>query len=375
MTAAPTSRPLAGALATVANFPLVFLGILAIATQSSGDQEIALLNLWAIWGFLQALLGQVGLATAVLDRMAWNAPPILARAAGAGVLTIAIVAPLRSRLFPGHERWVLAAGAAAFAVFLIGRLRGDRSLAGDGVSTVVVTAAENLLRTALLLVLLLADRGSIADLAIVAPFLLSIVALEQRRHRRPAGAPGNDAASSPARVWGGVLVGLPAVAAYALVPGLTLLDEVADLDAVSIATSLLRGPLLVATFASAWILQEFLDGAAPPKWLQLLFPPLVGAHLVVQLFDPGLIVGLVLHGLVSGVALFLGYLATLGSLHAVDRLNARAGVGVAAAVAVFVVLLMLSPSVGLVHPFLALTGVAGVLGAVLATATSPEVTP
>lgn len=375
MTEASTPRPLAGALATVANFPLVFLGILIIATQSAGDEEIALLNLWAIWGFLQALLGQVGLATAVLDRIAWNAPPVLARAAAAGALTLAVVAPLRSRLFPGHERWVLAAGAAAFAVFLIGRLRGDRSLAGDGVSTVIVTAAENLVRTALLVIMLFADRGSIADLAIVAPFLLSIVALEQRGRRRPAGASADHAASSPARVWGGVLVGLPAVAAYALVPGLTLLDEVADLDAISIATSLLRGPLLVATFASAWILQEFLDGAAPPKWLQLLFPPLVTAHLVIQLFDPGLVVGLILHGLVSGVALFLGYLATLGSLHAVDRLDARAGVGVAAAAAVFVILLSLSPSVELVHPFLALTGVASVLGAVLATTTLQEVAP
>ena len=375
MTATPQSRTLTGALATVANFPLVFLGILAIATQSSGDEEIALLNLWAIWGFLQALLGQIGLATAVLDRIAWNAPPVLVRAAVASALTIAVVAPLRSRLFPGHERWVFAAGAAAFAVFLIGRLRGDRSLAGDGVSTVVVTAAENLVRTALLVILLFADRGSAADLAIVAPFLVSIVALEQRRSRRPAGATTDDAASSPARVWGGVLAGLPAVAAYALVPGLTLLDEVADLDAVSIATSLLRGPLLVATFASAWILQEFLAGATPPNWVRLLFPPLIAAHLVVQLFDPGLIVGLVLHGLLSGLALFLGYLTTLGSLHAIDRLNTRAGVGVAVAAVVFVILLSLSPSVELVHPFLALTGVAGVLGAVLSTAAAQEAAP
>ncbi len=359
MTAARTSRSSVGVLATALNFPLVFIGIVAITTQTDGDQEIALLNLWALWGFLQALLGQVGLATAVLDRLRWNVPAVLARA---GLLSLAaglLVSPFRGRLFPGHERWIAAVMVTAGAVFLIGRLRGGRSLAGDAVSTVVITAGENLVRTSLLLLILAAGRDPIADVAIVGPFLVSIVFLHRRSGEGDAGRADS---SSPARIWSGVLAGLPAVAAYAIVPGLTLLGTIDDLDAYSIATSLLRGPLLVATFASAWIVQGLRSGDAPSWRFGLVLPVLLVAQLVVESLGIGLIPGLVIHGFASGTALFLTYMMTLGALSDIDQLGRRAVAATMLAVVVFVVLLRASPS-DLVHPFLSLTAAATAIGA------------
>ncbi len=352
------SRSSVGVLATALNFPLVFIGILAITTQTDGDQEIALLNLWALWGFLQALLGQVGLATAVLDRLRWNVPSVLARAGLLALTAGLLVGPFRSRLFPGQERWTAAVMVTAGAVFLIGRLRGGRSLAGDAVSTVVITAVENLVRTTLLLLILAADRDPVADVAIVGPFLLSIILLHRRGRE---GDLGPAESSSPARIWSGVLAGLPAVAAYAVVPGLTLLGTVDDLDAYSIATSLLRGPLLVATFASAWIVQGLLGGDAPSWRFGLLLPVLLVTQLLVEALDFGLIPGLVVHGFVSGTALFLSYMLTLGALTDIDQLGRRGVAATLVAVVVFVVLLR-SSSNDLIHPFLSLTAVATAIG-------------
>ena len=112
--AAPT--PLLGVIATAANFPIVFVGIIAITAMTSGDDEIALVNLWALWGFLQALAGQIGLVTASLDRRSWRDGSVMVRAASVAVFSGLVVFPFADRLFPGHERWTIAVAVAAAAV-------------------------------------------------------------------------------------------------------------------------------------------------------------------------------------------------------------------------------------------------------------------
>ena len=135
------------------------------------------------------------------------------------------------------------------------------------------------------------------------------------------------------------------------------------------------GPLLVATFASAWILQSLLDGEPPPRQIAFAGPAMLGLHLVLEAFDPGLIPGLVLHGALSGSALVLCYLAILGELRTVDQVAPRTVAGIVAAIGIFGAVLWLSSRAALIHPFLALTAVAGVIGAVVASTPRPEVQP
>lgn len=104
-------------------------------------------------------------------------------------------------------------------------------------------------------------------------------------------------------------------------------------------------------------------------------PAMIVLHLIVEAFDPGLVVGLLVHGALSGSALVLCYLAILGELRSIDRVAPRTAIGVAAAICVFVAALWLSSRANLIHPFLALTAVAGVIGAVVASAPRPEIRP
>jgi hypothetical protein len=375
------ARPVVGLFATTINFPMVFAGLVAIAALTDGNDEVALVNLWACWGVCQALLGQVGLVQGAVDRLSWRSPRVLRDLVAAGLASGAFGWLLRDSLFPGHPRWWLAMAGIGAATLLIGRMRGLLSTADDGVATVVITALENTLRSATLIVLLLAaDPGGDVGLAaaiIVAPFVVSVALLARRwssaESEKTGGTAAGPDAAGPRSVWTGVLASLPAVAGYAVVPGLTLLDRVADIDAFAIATSLLRGPLLIATFASAWLLQEIrkrpsVVGSAAG----IALPVVLGLHLVVQLaFDPGLVIGLVLHGAISGAALFVSYIAVLWSIDELAA-DARTTAALFVALTVFAGVLVASTRVGWIHPFVALTAMATVLTAATSLAPTPK---
>ena len=134
---------MAGLLATIINFPVVFVGLVAIATQASGDAEISLLNLWAAWGIALGLLGQLGLVSGYLDREAWTAAGPLKVTAAVGIIAGALAFSVRSRVFPDNEWWWSLVALVAATVFLIGRQRAQRSLDGDGLFALAITAVEN----------------------------------------------------------------------------------------------------------------------------------------------------------------------------------------------------------------------------------------
>jgi hypothetical protein len=356
------STPVA-AIATAVNFPIVLVGLLLIVLGTDGDDSIALLNLWAIWGLANTLLGQIGLLAGSTDGLSWTDRAVVGRSIVFGVVVSIGTALTRGTLFPSHERWWIAAGCLAAAAHTAGRQRGSMAARGDGATTVVFTAFENLVRMTLVGLVVLAGGGAIAfgDVAIVLPFAATLT-LQHRRLRSRRVVVGPSGGGSPTSVWPGLLAGLPGVAAYAVIPGLTLLDVRADLDAYALASSLLRGPLLVGVFASAWLLDRMRSHAVSIAPLAVLPVVLVVAQLLVgAVLDLDLVPGLVVHGVAAGLALVSGYTCVLGSSVEIATDPFTPALVLVGGL-VFVGVLVGSQASDIVHPFLALSALGAVIG-------------
>ena len=358
MTAAPGSRTgrsgSAKSLAAVAlNFPVVFASLVLITTQTNGNDEVALLNLWAWWGVSNGLLGQFGLITGVLDRQGTKDAPIWFHAGLLAVGAGAIAALLESRLFPNHGAWWAAAALLSALAYLAGRARSMLTLRCEGENALAVTAGENVLRLAALIVAfaLLDHVGSAHVIAVVAPLAVSVLALDllsSRPHPK-----GNLDINGQQSVPFGLLAGVPSLLAYLVVPALSILGTTDDLDAFAIASSLGRGPLLIATFAAPALLQTLYStrmaaalrrvrlGAAVLLVVQIA----AGALLSLALW-PTLIVQV---GITAGVAL----LAYVVILQASNSVGSRPWLAIAGAAATFGGVITIAHRVDQVHPFVA----------------------
>ncbi len=366
MSAAPSptrSAHVTGVIATLVNFPVVFAGLLAITLGTEGNDEVALLNLWAIWGIAQGLLGQVAQVSGVLDGRRWTDPlalrlaPIIAVPIGVGTLVLA------GTLFPDHERWWIAVVSIVVAVIIIGRQRAELISRLDGSHAIVVAALENSIRSTTLVLLLLAatDREHLVGwgaLCIAGPFAVSAALLANRIGSTAPGvgprALGRGRANQS--VAGGVLSGFPALAAYALVPALTLLDQTDDLGSIAIAASLLRGPLLVATFLAPILLERWvvLDARTIPRWLPLIPLTLVGAQVAISpVGEPGDPVQLAVQTLLAAAVAVLAYLLILRLLNSLAGSRA-AEKAFAVAVVTFTSAVAASAAFDWLHPFVAL---------------------
>lgn len=354
---------LLAAVATIFNFPIVLIGLLLIVIGTDGDDTIALLNLWAVWGLANTLLGQIGLLAASTDGRSWVDRRSLELSAGFAVATGVVLGMFRNILFPGHGWWWLIGAVLAAAAHLAGRQRGAMTTRNDGAATVVITAIENLLRVALIGVVVLVGTDAIApaSLAIAAPFVLTI-AIQARRLQ-----PGDvDALASPkgnaTPVAIGVLAGLPGVSAYGLVPALTLLGDVEDLDEIAFAVSLLRGPLIVAVFASAWLLERLRRHRVSTTAPAILALALLATQLTLErVVEPGLTVGLALHGACAGAALLTGYTIVLADSARLARDPWTPAIAVVACVA-YAAALGATHVVDFIHPFVALTALVTAMG-------------
>ncbi len=364
---------MAGLTATLVNFPVVFAGLVAITIGANGDDKVALLNLWALWGIAQGLLGQVTQVGAVLDGRSWTdwrglriVPPV---AVGTAVATILV----SDRLFPGHPNWWIACFLLVIAVAVIGRQRGELARRLDGTTAVVIAALENSIRSAVVIMLLIAasDSNGLLDwgsVAIVAPFVVSMALLANRiESGSPVEADGPPV-ERPTSIVGGVLTGLPALAAYAVVPGLSLLDRTDDLGAIAIAASLLRGPLLVATFLAPVLLERWVVGptrSLPAFWSVVPLAIVVAQAAVGLVTDEGSRSELVVQTVLAGLAAAAVYLLVLRSLPHLAASHTGA-MAIGAAIGVFVVVLAVASRADWLHPFVALGAVAATLGVVLA---------
>lgn len=355
-----------GAVATVVNFPVVFAGFLIIVWQTDGNDEIALLNLWSSWGILLGLLGQVGLISGVMDRLGSGAAVVRRNAVIFAALAAAVAFAFRSKLFPEHELWWIAVGIIAAATYVIGRLRAEFTLGKDSITAVVIAAVENVARTLLVLILVVAGSASLGVLAIVLPFFLSLALLQMRS---PIANPAweEPARVMPSAIAPGVLAGVPALGAYSVVPVLSVLELTDDLDRIAIASALLRGPLLAAAFIAPWILEQLSGGHSDDfRWLAVVPPPMVAAGVLVAVtIAEGfgeLILQTGLAALASG--------ATYGLVLAFTRtqLDSRvATVAIIAGVSTFLVTLWFTADLSWSHPFIAVSAMATAITLTLST--------
>jgi len=355
-----------GAAATVINFPVVFAGFLIIVWKTDGNDEIALLNLWSSWGILLGLLGQVGLISGFMDRGGVRAPIVPRNAAVFSAIAAAVAFVFRSRLFPDHELWWLAVGIIAAATYVIGRQRAEFTLGRDSITAVVIAAIENVARTLLVLIFVLAGSASLAVLAIVLPFFLSLALLQTRSPI--VNTDWNEHEKTwPSSIAPGVLAGVPALAAYSIVPVLSILELTDDLDRIAIAAALVRGPLLAAAFIAPWILEQLSGGNSDDfRWLALIPLPMVAIGvLVASTIGEGfgeLILQTGLAALASGAAygLVLAFTRT--------QLDSRvATLAILAGVASFLVWLWFTADLSWSHPFIAVSVMATFITMTLST--------
>lgn len=357
------SQQLTGTLATLVNFPVVFAGLLAITVGTDGNDEIALLNLWALWGIAQGLLGQVAQVSGVLDGRAWTDPRALRMIPRTAGLVAVVAFLLSDTWFPDHETWWIATLFLSIAVVVIGRQRAVLIRRLDGTHALVVAALENSIRSASMVVLVLAAAegdGLIGwgAVAIVGPFVVSMALLANRIEGGTASvSSGRAESTSPTRsISSGVLSGLPALAAYAIVPGLTLLDQTDDLGAIAIAASLLRGPLLVATFLAPVLLERWvvLKSSQVPRGLLLLPVALVGLQVLTSVVADTTSIGqLVAQTVIAGAIASLTYLLILRLLRTLSTSPTALWASALAAV-VFAGVLVLSDVADWLHPFVSL---------------------
>jgi len=376
------SQQLTGTLATLVNFPVVLAGLVAITLGADGNDEIALLNLWALWGIAQGLLGQVAQVSGVLDRRAWTDPRALRLIPQTAVPATLLAFLLADTWFPDHHWWWAATLFLLVAVVIIGRQRAELIRRLDGTHALVVAALENSIRSTSVIVLLVAsaERDGLLGwgaVAIVGPFAVSIALLANRiESSDPAPhASVHGERSAPARsVASGILTGLPALAAYAVVPGLTLLGETDDLGSIAIAASLLRGPLLVTTFVAPVLLERWvvLEAKRIPVGVFLIPLVLVGLQVLASVaIDTDSVGQLVVQTVLAGAIAGLTYLLILRMLNTLAPTLTALWASTLAA-AVFVVVLITSSATDLVHPFVALGATCAAIAFVIATKSTTE---
>lgn len=155
----PSSRStqMTGVVATLVNFPVVLAGLVAITLGAEGNDEIALLNLWALWGVGQGLLGQVAQVSGVLDGRHWTDPRALRLLPLVALPATIVTFLLADTWFPGHRTWWLATLFLLAAVVIIGRQRAVLIRRLDGTHALVVAALENSIRSAAIIVLMVAS--------------------------------------------------------------------------------------------------------------------------------------------------------------------------------------------------------------------------
>ena len=366
-----------GIAATLVNFPVVFAGLLAITIGAEGNVEVALLNLWALWGIAQGLLGQIAQVSGVLDGRHWTDVRAMRLIPQTAVPAALAALLLSDTWFPGHESWWIAVLLLVTAVVVIGRQRAVLARRLDGTHALVVTALENSIRSASVIILLLAaaERDGLVGwgaVAIVGPFIVSIALLANRIEADERETPARrDAAASTSRsVSSGVLSGIPALAGYAIVPGLTLLDQTDDLGSIAVAASLLRGPLLVATFLAPVLLQQWVVLRTDRVGGRLLVVPV--AIVVVQLVaglvgDDDSIGQLIVQTVLAGAAAVVTYLLILRLLTDVTASGASVLASILASLA-FALVLAVSATTDRLHPFAALGVACAVIVLVIARA-------
>ena len=357
------SSQLTGVLATLVNFPVVFAGLLAITIGADGNDEIALLNLWALWGIAQGLLGQVAQVSGVLDERPWTDPRALRLIPQTGVVITVTALLLSDTLFPGHESWWIGVLLLVHAVIVIGRQRADLVRRLDSSHALVVAALENALRSTALVILLLAaaEREGLLGwgaVAILGPFAVSIALLANRIAERAPfeGEPRPRTPTRPRTVASGVLTGIPALTAYAVVPGLTLLDDTDDLGAIAVAASLLRGPLLVATFLAPLLLERWvvLRAQSLPAWVPLVPLALVAVQLVVSpIGATGSVAQLGVQTVLAGSIAGITYLLVLRLLPSLS-MSPIPLLATGLATIAFILTLLASDRLDWLHPFVAL---------------------
>lgn len=379
----PSSRStrVTGVMATLVNFPVVLAGLVAITVGAEGNDEIALLNLWALWGIAQGLLGQVAQVSGVLDGRHWTDPRALRLIPQTALPATIVAFLLADTWFPDHRSWWIATLFLLAAVVVIGRQRAVLIRRLDGTHALVVAALENSIRSAAIIVLLVATAEGDGALgwgavAIIAPFAVSIALLANRIETGvPAGIDGEPSATGPSvrSVASGILTGMPALAAYAIVPGLTLLDATDDLGSIAIAASLLRGPLLVTTFLAPVLLERWVvtdtERVAPGLHL-------VPAGLVIVQLAVGVTLGPDSFGQLAAQTALAGAIAGLAYLLVLRQLGALAATAIAwwataVATVVFVVALIASSQTDRLHPFVSLGAASAAIVLVVARTTRP----
>gem|GEM_PF-5571585 len=199
------------------NFAAVLLGLALIVWRATGDDEIALLNLWSTWGLFLGLFGQMGLVSGVLDDRKWHNPSVLGAAAALLILGGVAAGLLRNSVFPTHERWWIAVGVIASCTYLIGRQRAVLTNAKRGFVALWIAAGENVIRALTLGCVLVAGRPDLAVFAIVGPFVVSLLWLS-KHGGEAVGEIGPRERLSGVAAPIAILAGLPALLAFAMVP-------------------------------------------------------------------------------------------------------------------------------------------------------------
>lgn len=272
-------------VAAVTNFAAVLGGLWLISRYSTGQTQISLLNLWAIWGIGLGFFGQAGLLSAVLDGRPWlsrrTVAPTLIISAATATATFPAVGPL----FGGHISWLLIGSASTGLLYLLGRQRGRLTSQRRGHLALIVAAGENLLRLGLVSLAAATDSFSFGALAICGPLLVSFAIFARLTTGSPEPKPsGAHEVRSTAM---GLLSGVPAILAYGLVPALTLVARTERLDQIALASTVLRGPLILAGFLAPWLLER--SGAYPQsqrRAVLLLAAGVLSAQAGVAVFIP-----------------------------------------------------------------------------------------
>ena len=108
-------------IAATANFGAVLFGLWAISEYATGGEQVALLNLWAVWGIGLGLLGNAGLLSGLSDRAQWYRPRNLRVSAAATIASGAILVPLSRQLFDARTSWALWGAVSVGVLYILGR--------------------------------------------------------------------------------------------------------------------------------------------------------------------------------------------------------------------------------------------------------------
>ncbi len=348
------SKGLSTISASTINFGAILVGLFLIVWATSGNDEIAILNLWSAWGLFLGLFGQIGLISGVLDGTHWRSGRVFGHAALYLTLGAAGAAALRDRLFPEHGNWWVAVGIVALSTYLIGRRRSELTRQNRGSVALWIAAAENVARAVLLGIAFLIGGANVAfgaDLAvvaIVAPFALSIVLLNRVDDPDLSATETGTEAASTAAMLVGVLAGVPALLAFGVVPALSVLERTDRLDLLAIAVMVARAPLVLGGFISPLILETDRTVGARTRWS---ISGVAGVAVLIQVLwlvttNTNEIVNLAVLAVAAAASAGAGYVLVLASAPSINNASAPGVAITGAAVAFFAVLLAVPDSDG-----------------------------